>query len=120
LTKAQTASLQVIHNSPDAAATTVDIYAGSTLLINDLSFRNASQTFTNIPAGVPINVKMVGSLINNAAFDLYDPIGKLISKETVLNINTVLDVHFSAKGIYMVRIVTKGANTKKRIQRNSV
>jgi len=54
--KAQTASLQVIHNSADAAATTVDIYAGSTLLINDLQFRNASQTFTNIPAGVPIVV----------------------------------------------------------------
>lgn len=54
--KAQTASLQVIHNCADAAATTVDIYAGSTLLINDLQFRNASQTFTNIPAGVPIVV----------------------------------------------------------------
>jgi hypothetical protein len=54
--KAQTASLQVIHNCADAAASTVDIYAGSTLLINDLQFRSASQTFTNIPAGVPIVV----------------------------------------------------------------
>ena len=54
--KAQTASLQVIHNCADAAATTVDIYAGSTLLIDDLQFRNASPTFTNIPAGVPIVV----------------------------------------------------------------
>ena len=54
--KAQTASLQVIHNCADAAATTVDIYAGSTLLIDDLQFRNASPTFTNIPAGIPIVV----------------------------------------------------------------
>lgn len=54
--KAQTASLQVIHNCADAAANTVDIYAGTTLLINDLQFRSASQTFTNIPAGVPIVV----------------------------------------------------------------
>lgn len=53
---AQTASLQVIHNCADAAAQTVDIYAGTTLLINDLQFRFASSTFTNIPAGVPIVV----------------------------------------------------------------
>ena len=54
--KAQTASLQIIHNCADAAAFTVDIYAGSTLLIDNLQFRNASQTFTGIPAGVPIVV----------------------------------------------------------------
>lgn len=53
-TQAQTAELQVIHNCPDAAASTVDIYAGTSLLINDLQFRYASQTFTNIPAGTPI------------------------------------------------------------------
>lgn len=54
--KAQTASLQVIHNCADAAATTVDVYAGSTLLIDNLQFRFASQTFTNIPANTNIVV----------------------------------------------------------------
>jgi hypothetical protein len=53
---AQTASLQIIHNCADAAAATVDIYAGNTLLANDLSFRNATTTFTNIPAGTNIVV----------------------------------------------------------------
>jgi len=52
--KGQTATLQVIHNCADAAAATVDIYAGPNLLINDLQFRFASQTFTNIPAGTNI------------------------------------------------------------------
>ncbi|MCU0360421.1 MAG: T9SS type A sorting domain-containing protein [Bacteroidia bacterium] len=52
--KSQTATLQVIHNCADAAAATVDIYAGPNLLINDLQFRFASQTFTNIPAGTNI------------------------------------------------------------------
>jgi hypothetical protein len=61
--KAQTASLQVIHNCADAAASTVDIYAGNTLLIDNLAFRNASQTFTNIPAGVPI---VVGVALGNS------------------------------------------------------
>lgn len=49
--QAQTATLQVIHNCADAAASTVDIYAGPNLLIDDLQFRHASSTFTNIPAG---------------------------------------------------------------------
>lgn len=54
--KAQTASLQIIHNCADAAAGTVDIYAGSTLLVNNLQYRNATPTLTNIPAGVNIVV----------------------------------------------------------------
>jgi hypothetical protein len=53
-TQAQTAALQVIHNCADAATFTVDIYAGNTLLINDLVFRFSSQTFTNIPAGTNV------------------------------------------------------------------
>jgi hypothetical protein len=54
--KAQTASLQIIHNCADAAATSVDIYAGTSLLINDLQFRFASQTFTNIPAATVLTI----------------------------------------------------------------
>ncbi|PBQ30585.1 hypothetical protein CNR22_01955 [Sphingobacteriaceae bacterium] len=54
--KAQTASLQVIHNCADAAAGTVDIYAGTSLLINDLQFRYSSQTFTNIPAATVLTI----------------------------------------------------------------
>lgn len=52
--KAQFAAVQVIHNCADAAAATVDIWAGNTLLVNDLAFRNASATFTNIPSGTNI------------------------------------------------------------------
>jgi hypothetical protein len=55
-TKAQTASLQVIHNCADAAAGTVDIYAGTSLLINNLQFRYSSQTFTNIPAATVLTI----------------------------------------------------------------
>jgi hypothetical protein len=54
VSKAQVAAVQVIHNCADAAAATVDIWAGNTLLVNDLAFRNASTTFTNISAGVNI------------------------------------------------------------------
>jgi len=68
--KAQTASLQVIHNSADAAATTVDIYAGTALLIDNLQFRFASQTFTNIPAGVPIVIGVAPGTSTSSAQSL--------------------------------------------------
>jgi len=60
-TVAQTASLQVIHNCADAAASTVDIYAGTNLLINNLQFRYSSQTFTNIPAATVLTIGIAPS-----------------------------------------------------------
>jgi len=65
--KGQTATLQVIHNCADAAASTVDIYAGANLLIDDLQFRYASQTFTNIPAGTNIVIGVAPPTSTSAA-----------------------------------------------------
>lgn len=53
-TQAQTANLQIIHNCADAAANTVDIYAGTTLIANNLQFRFATPTLT-----VPSNTNIV-------------------------------------------------------------
>ncbi len=53
---AQTASLQVIHNCADAAAGTVDVYAGPNLLIDNLQFRFSSTTFTNIAAATVLTI----------------------------------------------------------------
>lgn len=50
-----TARLQVIHNSADAAASTVDVYAGETLLIDDFEFRTATP-FIDVPANVEISL----------------------------------------------------------------
>jgi hypothetical protein len=54
---AQTARVQVIHNSPDAAASEVDIYLGSTLLLDDFAFRTASP-FIDAPAGSLITISV--------------------------------------------------------------
>ncbi len=54
-TSAQTARLQVIHNSSDVAADPVDIYLNGTLLLNDFGFRMATP-FIDAPAGVPLNI----------------------------------------------------------------
>jgi len=46
----ETARVQVIHNSADAAAETVDIWLNDGLLLDDFSFRSASP-FIDAPAG---------------------------------------------------------------------
>jgi hypothetical protein len=75
---AQTARVQAIHNSADAAAATVDVWlttpTGSSLLLDDFTFRSASP-FVNAPAGVPIslgiapaNSTVVGDVIPGLSF----------------------------------------------------
>jgi|TARA_B110000459_G_C16541418_1_gene462081 hypothetical protein len=57
---AQTARVQVIHNSADAAANTVDVYLDGSLLIDDFAFRTASA-FIDAPAGAPISIAIAPS-----------------------------------------------------------
>lgn len=45
--------LQVIHNCADAAADSVDVYLGSTLLLDNFAFRTATP-FIDAPTGVPL------------------------------------------------------------------
>jgi len=52
---AQTARVQVIHNSADAAASVVDIYVNNALALNDFAFRTATP-FINLPANANIIV----------------------------------------------------------------
>ncbi|EFK97884.1 conserved hypothetical protein, secreted [sediment metagenome] len=51
----QTARLQVIHNSADAAADTVDVYLNGSLLLDNFAFRTASP-FIDAPAGTQLQV----------------------------------------------------------------
>ncbi|MDX1350821.1 MAG: DUF4397 domain-containing protein, partial [Putridiphycobacter sp.] len=50
------ARVQIIHNSPDAATQTVDIYAGTTLLLDDFQFRTASPFIDVAPGTVQIGI----------------------------------------------------------------
>ncbi|MCW9038210.1 DUF4397 domain-containing protein [Altibacter sp.] len=53
----QTARVQVIHNSADAAASEVDVYLNSDIAIDDFEFRTAT-TFLDLPAGAPIDLSV--------------------------------------------------------------
>ena len=63
---AQTARIQAIHNSADAAASTVDVYLDGNLLIDDFAFRTASP-FIDAPAGVTINLAIAPSTSTSVA-----------------------------------------------------
>jgi hypothetical protein len=52
---AQTARVQVIHNSADAAAAVVDVWLDDAHLIDDFAFRTASP-FIDAPAGVNFDI----------------------------------------------------------------
>jgi len=52
---AQTARVQIIHNSADAAAAEVDIYLDGAIAIEDVAFRTATA-FIDLPADVNIDV----------------------------------------------------------------
>ena len=51
----QTARIQVIHNSADLAADSVDIYLNGNLLLDNFKFRTATG-FIDAPAGVLLNI----------------------------------------------------------------
>ncbi len=54
-----TARVQVIHNSADMAAETVDVWLDNTLLLDDFMFRTASP-FVDAPAGVEFTIAIQG------------------------------------------------------------
>ena len=51
----QAQSVQLIHNSPDPAADSVDVYVNGTLIADNFPFRGATG-FLPLPPNVPINV----------------------------------------------------------------
>ncbi len=70
LANAQTARVQVIHNSADLAAATVDVYVNETLLLDDFDFRTASP-FVDAPAGTEITLSVAPSNSTSAAQSIF-------------------------------------------------
>ncbi len=66
-----TASVQIIHNCADAAASTVDIYLNGDLLLDDVDFRTASP-FLPAPAGIPLTVGIAPGTSMSASESIYE------------------------------------------------
>ena len=83
LSYAQTARVQVIHNSPDLAASSVDVYLNDELLLNDFHFRTATP-FIDAPAGVELSIDIAPSSSSSSAESLYNLTTTLEEFETYI------------------------------------
>lgn len=86
--QAQTARLEVIHNSADAAAAVVDVYVngGSTPFIDDFAFRTSSG-FVDVPAGVALSIGVAPSTSTGPGDIIATvPVGPLTAGETYIAI----------------------------------
>lgn len=86
--QAQTARLEVIHNSADAAASVVDVYVngGSTPFIDDFAFRTSSG-FVDVPAGVALSIGVAPSTSTGPGDIIATvPVGPLTAGETYIAI----------------------------------
>ncbi|MBK7295280.1 MAG: DUF4397 domain-containing protein [Flavobacteriales bacterium] len=79
--QAQTARVQVIHNSADAAAASVDVYLDNTLLLDDFEFRNATE-FIDAPAGVSFTIGIALSTSMSSADAIFTQDFTLADGET--------------------------------------
>jgi hypothetical protein len=87
----QLSRLQVIHNSADVAAGSVDIYLNGSLLLNDFAFRTATP-FIDAPAGVDLNIGIAPPNSTSVDDTLANFTANLVNGETyVLIANGVLD-----------------------------
>ncbi|MGB5895654.1 MAG: DUF4397 domain-containing protein [Ignavibacteriaceae bacterium] len=88
---AQTARLQVIHNSADPGAVSVDIYLNGTMLLDNFAFRDATP-YIDAPAGTPINIGVAGPNSSSASDTLKNFTLTLTENETYVAVaNGVLD-----------------------------
>ncbi len=80
---AQTARVQVIHNSADAAADSVDVYLNDALLLDNFAFRNATS-FIDAPAGSMISIDIAPKTSGSSAESIYNLSTTLTEGETYI------------------------------------
>ena len=78
---AQTARVQIIHNSPDAAAAEVDVYVNDKILLDNFKFRTATP-FTTVPAGVALKIDIAPASSTSSAESIYTVSPTLAEGET--------------------------------------
>lgn len=79
----QTARVQVIHNSADAAAAEVDVYLDGELLLNDFAFRTATP-FIDAPAGTEIEITVAPGTSTSVNDGIYTLAATLAEDETYI------------------------------------
>ncbi len=91
---AQTARVQIIHNSADSAAQTVDVYLDNSRIVDDFEFRTATE-FRILPAAQPINLKIAPGNSSSSSESIYELSITLTENETYV---IVADGNISGSG----------------------
>ncbi len=80
---AQTARVQVIHNSSDTAAATVDVWLNNTLAIDDFNYRTATP-FLDLPSNTPVDITIQPSNSVDTTSGLFRQTVNLDSNQTYI------------------------------------
>ena len=67
---AQTARLQIIHNSPDHTIKALDVYFGNQKVVDSISFRNATA-YRDVPANTPIIMALQSPALPDTSASLF-------------------------------------------------
>lgn len=79
--KAQTARLQAIHNCPDPAAATVDVWLNNVLLLDDFNYKDATP-YIDAPAGSDFDLSICASSSTDTTGAIFRKSFNLIPNET--------------------------------------
>ena len=71
LTSYAETKLQIIHNSADAIASSVDIYVNGTIYEDNLEFRNATE-FRTVPSGVELSIDVAPSTSTSSSESIFN------------------------------------------------
>ncbi len=71
---AQTAKVQIIHNSADANAESVDVWLNGNKILDDFAFRNATP-FLDVPAGVSLTIDICPNNSTSTSPSIYSVSG---------------------------------------------
>ncbi len=77
------ARAQIIHNSPDPLAATVDVYLNGSLLLDNFAFRTATP-FVDVPAGTEISVDIAPANSTSVAQSIYNLTTTLTNGQTYI------------------------------------
>jgi hypothetical protein len=102
------ARLEVIHNSADAAASTVDIYVNGSLFLDDFAFRTTTG-FVDVPSGAVLNVAVAPSTSTSVSQAIATfPLGPLVSggKYIAIASGIVSPVGYSPATPFNIDVIT--------------
>jgi hypothetical protein len=109
---AEFARVQVIHNSADLAANTVDVYLNDVLLIDNFEFRTSSP-FIDAPANEEIKISIAGSNSTSSGQAIADFYYTLAANETYVLIaeGIVSTSGYSPATAFSIEVYAMGQET---------